>query len=221
MNYHERRRYDMFVGVREFGQRNAADFPAKSVGAVQFAEVAAVIDLLDELGAAQTGGAGDASLGFANKDTARENVREAVGEIARTARSMRYEIDGVSDKFKMPRSVNDQTLLAAARSFAADAAVYQKQFIAYGLPDDFLSELQIDVAAFEAALGAPDAGRLTQTNATAGIGTAVRRGMTAVRILDGVVKNKYRGSAGNLAAWTGASHIARAARTAPTVKPPA
>ena len=43
--------------------------------------------------------------------------------------------------------------------------------------------------------------------ATAEIGEAIRRGMVARRILDGVVRNVYKNDVGKLAAWTSASHI--------------
>lgn len=49
-----------------------------------------------------------------------------------------------------------------------------------------------------------------QVAATAQIGAAVRRGMIAVRILNGVVRNRYRSNVGKLAAWTSASHIEKA-----------
>jgi len=46
--------------------------------------------------------------------------------------------------------------------------------------------------------------------ATAKTGESIRLGMVAVRILDGVVKNKYANDVGKLAAWTSASHVEKA-----------
>lgn len=59
----------------------------------------------------------------------------------------------------------------------------------------------------------PAAGMNEQIAATAQIGEVIRRGMVAVRILNGVVKNKYRNNVGKLAAWLSASHIERPSRT--------
>lgn len=56
-----------------------------------------------------------------------------------------------------------------------------------------------------------------QVAATAEIGAAIRRGMIARRILEGVVKNRYRNNVGKLAAWLSASHIERAPKSS---KPP-
>jgi hypothetical protein len=46
--------------------------------------------------------------------------------------------------------------------------------------------------------------------ATAGEAAKVRDGMVIVRILDGIVKNKYANNPGKLAAWISASHVEKA-----------
>ena len=60
MDANERRRYEMFIRVRQFGTDNAADFPAGSVGAAQFAVVAAIVGEIDGFAAAQSAGSGGA-----------------------------------------------------------------------------------------------------------------------------------------------------------------
>lgn len=214
MDDRNRKRYDMFVRVRQFGADNAADFPAGSVGAAQFAEISAVIELIEDLDARQSAGIGDARFAFVGKDTARENVREDLSDISRTARSMVYQFPGINAKFRMPRRTNDADLLASARAFQTEARTHLSDFIAYGLPENFLDDLQNDIEAFEQSLGTTGSAIDTHVEATAEIGAAVRRGMVAWRILDGVVKNRYRSNGGKLAAWTSASHIERAAAKA-------
>lgn len=200
MNTNERRRYDMFVRVRQFGVENAADFPPASVGAVQFAAVAAEVVQIDSFGADQQAGFGQARQQFDVKGTARENLREEMSDIARTARSMEYAFVGVSNKFRMPRGTNDQSLLATARAFATEAAPYQSDFVSYGLPATFITELDAAITAFDATLSTTSAAIDEHVAATADIGEAIRRGMQAVRILTGVVQNKYAGDVGKLAA---------------------
>jgi hypothetical protein len=46
--------------------------------------------------------------------------------------------------------------------------------------------------------------------ATADTAAKVREGMIIVRILDGIVKNKYANDPGKLAAWISASHVEKA-----------
>jgi hypothetical protein len=212
MQYKDGKRLETFARIQQFGAESAADFLPLSIGATQFTEITNVVDLLNQLAADQAGSFGDARFGFVGKDSARENIREDLSDIARTARAMNYQITGISDKFRMPRGNNDQQLLAAARAFFTDAAAYQSEFVAYGLPIDFLQDLQSDINAFEINLGTTGGAIDAQTQATAAIGAAIRRGMIARRILDGVVKNKYRNDVGKLAAWTSAGHIEKTAK---------
>lgn len=207
MNKNDRVRYDMFVRVDEFGKTNQADFPAGSVGAAQFAIVAAVIAQIQSLIGDQTASRDDARFHYATKATLREDLRSEMSDINETARSMIYQFAGIELKFRMPRGDNDANLLAAARAFYQSSEEYEAAMIEYGLPIDFRANLQEAITAFEQSLNAPGAALDSQIAATADIGETVRRGMQAVRILDGVVRNKYRANTGRLAAWLSASHI--------------
>lgn len=209
MNDDIRVRNDMFIRVNTFGEDNAADFPAASIGAVQFAEIAAVVALIAELSTDQTEGFGDARFAIAGKGSARETLRDVISEISRTSRSMVYEIPDIDTLFRMPRNRNDAELLAAARAFYRESEAYEARFIAYGLPADFRDALNDAADAFESSLGEPGTAIDSHVEATAELEATVRRGMIARRILDGVVKNKYRADVGKLAAWTSASHIER------------
>ncbi|MGI8467180.1 MAG: hypothetical protein ACR2N3_01885 [Pyrinomonadaceae bacterium] len=131
---------------------------------------------------------------------------------------MEYQFAGISELFRMPRNMTDQNL-AAANAFIAAMSPYEDAFIEYDLPADFLSDLTDDITAFQQSMNAPSSARDTHVAATAEIGAVVRRGMQAVRILDGVVKNKYRDNVGKLAAWTTASHVEKPAQKKEPVKP--
>lgn len=216
MNAYERSRFNTFVTVNQFGIENAADFPSGSVGNAQFGEIALVIPLIQDFAADQTGGTREAGAGYLSRDTARENLRQAVSDISRTARSMKYAYPGVSPIFKMPENRTDAGLIAAAKAFADAMPPYKDAFIAYGLPAAFLADLIDATNDFEQALSAPAAGMSEQVAATAELGATIRRGMQALRVLEGVVRNKYRDNVGKLAAWETASHIERAPKSPTT-----
>lgn len=219
MKNYEINRYHMFINIRQFLTVNAADFPAASVGAAQLAEIAAVIIRLEDLGARQTSGMTAAGLGYLGKDTAREALRDALMDIARTARSMEFEFPGIAKQFRMPQSATDQRLVATAKVFIESIDRYYSEFVRYGLDEDFAVDLARAIDAFEASRTAPSVARDTHVAATAEISAAVRRGMTAFKILDGVVKNTYRHNVGQLAAWTAASHIERVGKRAKPGEP--
>lgn len=220
MNDEERRRYEAFLRIIQFGIEAAADFPDGSIGKTQFDEIAAVVEILSLRAADKTTGLSAARFAFVAKDTTRENLREKISEIAGTARSMVYQFPGIDALFRMPRNHGDQQLLASARAFLVEATPRKADFVDYGLPATFIAELQAAIDAFEASLASPGEATDAHVAATAEVAAAVRRGMIARRILLGVVKNKYRSNVGKLAAWTSASHIEKAPERRTDEPPP-
>lgn len=214
MTASERRRLEAFIRIRQFGADNAADFPAGSIGATQFAEINDVIEEVEQFAGEQAAASGDAGQTFATKNTARENLREEIYDIVQTARAMQYQFDGIENKFRMPENRSDQNLLAVGRAFYDESLAYDADFQAYGLSNKFRLDLQTAIDAFEQSLNPTGSAIDSQVAGTAEIGDAIRRGMIARRILEGVVTNKYRANVGKLAAWLSASHIERPPKTA-------
>lgn len=215
MTKNDRVRLDMFIRVAQFINDNISDFPTGSVVAAQLGVLNDCIGTLQTLSGDQSAGMSDARFQHNNKATARENLREMLSDISETARSMVYQFPGIDIKFRMPRGNNDADLLARARAFQTDAAPLAADFAAYELDPNFITELAALIEDFEQSLAAPGAAIDSHVAATADIGEETRKGMVAVRTMEGAVKNKYRGNTGKLAAWLSASHIERTpARTA-------
>jgi hypothetical protein len=220
MDDKERSANEMFVRVQNFGAARVADFPAGSIGDELFASVRAAVADFDKHSAGQSSGASDARRGTSIKDGARAALSDDLDQMSRTARAMAFKIDGLDEKFRLPRYLNDQKLLETARAFAADAVAFKDAFIRYGMPADFLEDLAADIADFEAASHSQNLGIENQVTATAGVNTARQQGMNAVRQLDAVVRNKYRDDPTTLAAWERARHIERAKRSKKDTSPP-
>lgn len=219
MNDSERRRYECFIRIRQFGTDNSADFAAIPVAVTNFGVITTEVQFLDDQGADQQEGFGDARGATETKGTARENLREEMSDISRTARSMEYAFDGISDRFRMPRGSSDQLLLATGRAFHSEATPIAADFIAYGMAATFLAELAAEADAFEATFGVQGSAIDSHVEATAEIGESVQRGMVARRILDGIVRNVYKNDPGKLAAWTSASHIEKPPKKTETPTP--
>ena len=207
MNDRDRRRYEAQVRVRQFGVDNAADFTG--IATTKFTELGVLVDAVEAASVSQQSGFGEAAQQFEVKDTARENLREDMSVIARTAKSMEYAIDGVADKFRFGRKLPDADLLAKAYAFLGDIPDYKAAFIAYGMPALFDTELQEAAEAFELSMNTADGAVAEHIAGTANIGAKVREGMTIIRILDGIAKNVYNGNPGKFAAWSAAAHVER------------
>jgi hypothetical protein len=208
----EARRYEMLTRVREFGAAHAASFPAATLGGELFAEVAAAVGELETHAARQSSGAGAARQSSTSKEVARAALREDLSAISQTARAMSFETPGLDNKFRMPHKASDQELVNTARAFATDCAPLSAEFIRYEMRANFVEDLRADIAAFEEAINQKHAGKETRVAATVAIDTATERGLKAVRRLNAIVRNKFRGDDSTLAAWTSASHVERTAR---------
>ncbi len=200
-------RFEMFIRVVQFIQDNAADFTA-GVVAAQLAVLIGIIERLQTLLGDQAAGLGNARFEFNDKDTARENLRQMLSHIAETAHSMVYAFPGIDLKFRMPRNQSDAELLGKARAFLTEAAPYKNAFIDdYEMDKNFLIDLQTLIDEFEASMSETGTATDSHVAATAETGAEIRKGMIAVRTMNGAVMNKYRNNVGKLAAWLSASHV--------------
>lgn len=216
----ERRRYEMFLRVREFIQSRAAQFPPTTLAGELFTRLNAVIDEMDAHTRAQSSSQSATLESSTSKAAARDELRRDLEAISRTARAMALTTPGLEDKFRYPRSISDQELLATARAFAADAVPLQAEFLRRGLPDDFLADLNNDIEEFEGVINLKIQKREAQVAATAAIDSTLDSGLNVVRELDAIMRNQLANDSASLAAWMSASHTERSPRRAPDAPPP-
>lgn len=216
---------EMFGRVTEFGIAENTFFPGRTLGATLFADLSAILAEINSHAARQSSGRSSAKQGTTTKGESRENLQDDLEAIDRTARAAAEVIPGFDDKFRRPPAgSSDQVLLAFAIAVAADAPPVQAVFLEYGMPADFLEDLNEDIADFQAAANAQSTGRRQRVTATAAIDDLIERGMKIVRRLDAIVRNIFRNDPAKLAAWESARHVERSPRrrkgtTTPT--PPA
>ena len=148
---HNRRRA-MFVRVKDFGIAHSSDFSPDGLGSQLFTQLTGVLTELSGHAANEASSRGAAREGTSTRAAAREALREDLEAINRTARAMAEDTPGINDKFRLPRGINDQNLLNAARAFAADAAPLSAQFRQHEMPANFLQDLTADIAALETAI---------------------------------------------------------------------
>ena len=209
----ERRSYEMLLRVRDFGGVRAALFPVNTRGGELFTQLGAIIAEVDGHAEAQMARQGTFAQDTSGKDVARRTLQAAVDAISRTARAMALESPGIEERFRLPRSKSDQTLLSTARAFFTGAEPIKADFIRHDLPAAFLENMAGNIEDFERAITSQNNSRDARVAATNALGGTIARGIAVVRRLDAVVRNKFRDDAATLAAWTSASRIERAART--------
>jgi hypothetical protein len=101
-----------------------------------------------------------------------------------------------------PRSERvDLTLIDFARLIADRAAAMTRPFLAYTMAPSFISELEALIQASEEAVRNRDAARTRYIEARANVTIALASGNRAVRTLDVIVANAFRGDRQTLEAW--------------------
>ena len=214
------KRYEMLRRTRDFGVAQTAAFPDGSFGKELFATVAQVVAELDSHSTSQTSGIGAAQSIAATKSGVREDLREMILAINRTARVLAFETPGLENQFRLPRGTNDQALLNAARAFAADATPLKAAFLKHEMPADFIERLTQLIAGFEKVSTEKATAVGAHVTAKIAMDETVARGLQAVRQLDVVIRNKFNGDPAMLANWTRASHVAYRIRNNTPETPP-
>lgn len=205
MNDYDRRRYEMLVRIKQFGIDNAADM--NGVATTKFGIITTLVDEIETESAEQESGFSEAAQQFEVKGTARENLRDRMADTRDTARGMEPDFDGIYNKFRFERGLNDASLLARARAFIIEAGPYGGDFKNYGLSDDIVAELTALADAFEATFATTATATAEHVEATASVADKISQAMVQTRSVSPIVLNIYATDPGKQAAWRSASHV--------------
>jgi hypothetical protein len=195
------------VRVRGFDAQRIADFSEGGVARQLFNQLIELIATVQNLAAAQLAGIGEARQGAKSRQEARLALRQAIDAIFRIARIM-----GIESQFQKLAGHSDEDLINTATAYAVHALPFKAQFIAHEMPDDFIDDLNDNVAALRASIATQGDAVGDHVEASAALDDAVDSLVENMRKQDGFMKNKYANNPGVLAEWISASHIERAPR---------
>ncbi len=203
MNRQQRFRYEMFIRVRDFGVSNRALISEASNGRAMFDVVtSAVAAIEDQLTKRDLARADSQRVAIAT----RRAVSDAMKAIAHTARRVVAQ-DGSPNPFKMPPRKSSTAVLTRARLFVSQAAARQEDFIRFGLPPTFVSDLQKQIDLLAQAVQLRNNSPRMRRRAQSGIETALNTGFDAILNLDAIVANTFRLDPIRTAEWEGARHL--------------
>ena len=204
-----RREYEMFQRVLLFMDENKTDFTAIPAVAAQIIILQTETQKIGDLGAEKvsaTSGAKDTTI---YKGDLRDALRDALQNISDMWRPMAKDHEKAENKFRMPRG-SDQLLIDTAGSFIEDATPIKADFIARGMPSNFITDLTAKRDAFETVDNESEAARLERIGVNAQFSDPCKNCRAAVDDVDPIVKMVYRTNPGKLAEWLSACHIERA-----------
>jgi hypothetical protein len=224
MNDRQYAQYESFVRILAFTAGHSADFQATSPGGRAITDLTRITTALAPLTDSRIGG--EPSGSTLAKEELEDALREDLNDIARTARAIEAGSPpqpGFATPYPLPRDGTQRSLIAHARQVLAllkGKAPLIAQFTAYELPADFVTDLEADLAAFDAATDSQADDRISGVEDTATARRLLVEGRAAVVQLNASVRNKYRRQPEILAAWRTASRVDRPDTTQPTPPSP-
>lgn len=183
--------------------------------------VVTTITALEAAAEEQELGSGHSEGGVDLRVTTARDLRAYLKDVCRTGRRLETIHPGVAASFRLPTSGSYPALMARARAIITTATPIQASFVAAGLPETFLTELQALLTAFETATAQKHDGGIIQVNGTADLRAKVSLGMSAATDLDACVRNHFRNNPGKIAAWAHARRIELAPRRSASTGVPA
>lgn len=202
---------EMFQRLHVFAA-NHTEIPATTVWPQLVTGVDSVIANLAAQVADEESGRGAALTGTASRENAREDLRDLVEAIVRTARAIGEGKPGFDEAYRMPRQGSDRELVDLALGIAQIAAPNKADFIAHAMPADFLEDLDEAIAALQKTMTDQSKGKAAVKSSGVSIDDTVARGMVYRRQMNAVVRNFYRDNPAVLAQWETAYHIERASK---------
>lgn len=120
--------------------------------------------------------------------------------MVRCARVIGVDVPGFGERFRVARPRSDHAVLMVGRSFVRQAAGYESQFAACGLPDTFLGDATGAIDTYEQAFWAWRAAK-RRTSTRAGLDDALSASLYAVRRLDIAITTRFQDDQVTLATW--------------------
>lgn len=201
-----RRKLDMIQRVYALSQQHKADIHGYVESMRLLGEKLARAELL-----ATQQETGDMASGTskARKDELEETIRsEHVEHLARIARVVLPDDPELRRLFKVPRKgLNRQEFVAKLRAMLAEAASRRELFIAEGMPETFVEDLEGLLARYLEAVAQKGLGEATRVGAVAELPEVTSECMALVRRLDGINRKRWQKSPELLAAWLSAKDI--------------
>lgn len=206
MNKQIRRKIEMGDRVIEIGA-DPEIAPTPAITAL-FDQVETMVTTMKERGSDQSSGTGIFRAGALECRLQASVIREAMREISEIARVLKpADLPGARELFRMPKNVNFQGLLAAARHFAEDVEPYKALFIARALPATFVEDLEALIAKFETAINRKANGRVTKIAGTFGMEATAKMLLSTVQELRAILRVHLKAKPELLESWKHAARI--------------
>jgi hypothetical protein len=187
-----------------FGDQNRAAFAPTSRALPLFDELKSITASLQAEQSKQGASSGGAIGSTRAKSAILAELWRDEGKIDGTAKQMTTLSAQEKGYFVRPATTRETGVVAAARAFIEKGTPLWAKFVAYEMDADLLTDMAADLAEYDAAYAAQQGDTQGRIGAGVDIDALIERGNDITEELRPIVKNKFDGQAGILAAWTSA-----------------
>jgi|tagenome__1003787_1003787.scaffolds.fasta_scaffold20314536_1 hypothetical protein len=207
MNFSVRRKLDMAGRVRDFCRTHPDPNNPGYTAAVQRLEER--LDRAEALAQQEVSGRQAVSGAVINKEQLRLEIHKVISLLAGLAEpAAREERDLAAGIIRPDVNGSHQAFLTRSRVAAATASSHQELLVKYGMPENFLAELDAKLNEYEKALNQQHAGRAAHVGARAELEAVMSDVMLLVRQVDALNRFRFRSDLESLAGWKSARDVA-------------
>ena len=206
MNTVVRTRLDMATRVRDFLRAHQTDVVGEGLGLAKLEEL---LQRADALVARQRAGFAASRSATMQRQGIRDTLQTALLRYLKAVSQAASKVNpDLVAQFQMPHlNVSHRVFVAAIRGMLAKANEQKDLLVSHGMQATLLDDLGSALADFEKTLEATRAGRREHTGATADLKAVVGEILEQIRVLDGLMRYRFRNNADLMGEWAGARNV--------------
>ena len=205
MNKVLQRRLDMATRVRDFLRAHKTDVVGEGLGLAKLEEL---VQRADGLVARQRAGIAARAATLQREgisDTLQTALLRYLKAVSQAAAS---ENSDLVAQFQMPHlNVSHRVFVAAVRGLVAKATEQKDLLVSHGMQPSLLDDLGATLNEFEQTLEVSRAGRRDHMGATADLEAVAAEIAKLVRVLDGLMRYRFRSNAELMGEWAGVRNV--------------
>lgn len=206
--------------ANDYLQTNKSDFSRNLFITAQIEALAAEIARTGNFYEEQIANDGGARQNYEIAEEADDALSRLMRDIADFAVTARDEIEGIEEKFRIPRTGGKRGRIARARVFAVDAVPHRQILGDRGLGPNFIEVLIARTDRLEQALAAAVSKTAERVGATDAKMSSHKSSNKIIVLIDPVIRHQYRDDPAKLAAWDYASRVRRDPEPKPKTEKP-
>lgn len=201
-----RGRLDMATRVRDFLRAHKVDVVGEGLGLAKLEEL---VQRADGLVARQRAGIAATRAATLQREGIRDTLQTALLRYLKAvSQAAATENSDLLAQFQMPHvNVSHRVFVAAARGLLTKATEQKDLLVSHGMQPSLLEDLGATLAEFEQTLEASRAGRREHVGARADLDAVAAEIVKQVRVLDGLMRYRFRNNADLMGEWASVRNV--------------